>query len=123
MQRIDLFKWLTEVLQYLGGSPLQVVTTERQQFKKMNISFEIPSRQDVDTMIQIAASGKESPVQMTYKKSAIEAYLFELERHGYLIPDLSWFKIKALQHNQQDIVSLCETLSLENLYDIVSEFC
>ena len=67
MQRIDLFKWLTEVLQYLGGSPLQVVTTERQQFKKMTISFEIPSRQDVGTMIQIVASGKESPVQMTYE--------------------------------------------------------
>ena len=39
MQRIDLFKWLTEVLQYLGGSPLQVVTTERQQFKKNDNLF------------------------------------------------------------------------------------
>ena len=52
----------TEVLQYLGGSPLQVVTTERQQFKKMTISFEIQSRQDLGTMIQIVASGKESRV-------------------------------------------------------------
>ena len=94
MQRIDLFKWLTEVLQYLGGSPLQVVTTERQQFKKMNISFEIPSREDVDTMIQIAASGERI---MTYERRAIEACLLELQNYGYLIPDLSWFKIKALQ--------------------------
>jgi len=123
LQRIDLFKWLTEVLQYLGGSPLQVVTTERQQFKKMTISFEIPSRQDVGTMIQIVASGRESPVQMTYERRAIEACLLELRNYGYLIPDLSWFKIKALQQNHQDIVSLCETLSRENLYDIVSEFC
>ena len=123
MQRIDLFKWLTEVLQYLGGSPLQVVTTERQQFKKMTISFEIPSRQDVGTMFQIVAGEKESPVQMTYERRAIEACLLELQNYGYLIPYLSWFKIKALQQNQQDIVSLCETLSQENLYDIVSEFC
>ena len=123
MQRIDLFKWLTEVLQYLGGSPLQVVTTERQQFKKLTISFEIPSRQDVGTMIQIVTSGRESIVQMTYERRAIEACLLELQNYGYLIPDLSWFKIKALQQNQHDIVSLCETLSWENLYDIVSEFC
>ena len=114
---------LTEVLQYLGGTPLQVVTTECQQFKKMTISFEVPSRQDVGTMIPIVASVKESPIQMTYKKSAIEAYLFELERRGYLIPDLSWFKIKVFQQSQHDIVSLYETLSRENLYDIVSEFC
>ena len=123
IKRIDIFKWLTDVLQHLGGSPLQVVTTERQQFKKMTISFEIPSRQDVGTMIQIVANGKESPVQMTYERRAIEACLLELQNYGYLILDLSWFKIKALQQNQQDIVSLCETLSLENLYDIVSEFC
>ena len=76
MQLIDMFKWLTEVLQYLGGSPLQVVTTERQQFKKITISFEIPSRQDVGTMIQIVASGKESTFQMTYERRAIEACLF-----------------------------------------------
>ena len=76
MQCIDKFKWLTEVLQYLGGSPLQVVTTERQQYKKITISFEIPSRQDVGTMIQIVASGRESSVQMTYERRAIEACLF-----------------------------------------------
>ncbi|KAG2557360.1 hypothetical protein PVAP13_8NG232304 [Panicum virgatum] len=69
-------------------------------------------------MIQIVSSGKESPVQMTYERRAIEAFLLELQNYGYLIPDLSWFKIKALQQNQQDIVSLCETLSQENLYDI-----
>ena len=123
MQHIDMFKWLTEILQYLGGSPLQVVTTERQQFKKMTISFEIPTRQDVGTIIQIVASGKESPIQMTYERRAIDAFLLELQNYGYLILDLSWFKIKALQQNQQDIVTLCETLSRENLYDIVSEFC
>ena len=89
----------------------------------MTIPFEIPSRQDVDTMISIVASGKESPVQMTYERRAIEACLLELRNYGYLIPDLSWLKIKALQKNQQDIVSLCNTLSRENLYDIVSEFC
>ena len=100
-----------------------MVTTERQQFKKMTISFEIPSRQDVGTMIQIVASGKESTVQMTYERRAIEACLLELQNYGYLILDLSWFKIKAFQQNHQDIVSLCETLSRENLYDIVSEFC
>ena len=75
MQRIDLFKWLTEVLQYLGGSPLQVVTTERQQFKKMTISFEIPSREYQGTMITIVANGDKSPIQLTYERSAIEACL------------------------------------------------
>ena len=123
MQRIDMFKWLNEVLQHLGGSPLQVVTTERQQFKKLTISFEIPSRQDVGTMIQIVASGKESPVQMTYERRAIEDCLLKLQNYGYLTPDLSWFKIKTLQQNQHDIVSLSKTLSRENLYDIASEFC
>ena len=115
MQRIDYFKWLTEVLQCLGGTPLQVETTERLQFKKMTISFEIPLRQDPGTMMAVVASGKESPVQMTYERTAIKACLLELESFGYLIPDLSWFKIKALQWNQHDIVSLCESLSQENL--------
>ena len=123
MQRIDYFKWLTEVLQCLGGTPLQVETTERLQFKKMTISFEIPLRQDPGTMMAIVASGKESPVQMTYERTAIKTCLLELESYGYLIPDLSWFKIKALRQNQHDIVSICESLSRENLHDIVSEFC
>ena len=61
MQRIDYFKWLTEVLQCLGGTPLQVETTKHLQFKKMTISFEIPLRQDPSTMMAIVASGKESP--------------------------------------------------------------
>src|SRR6185436_10034304 len=100
MQHIDLFKWLTEVLQYIGGSPLQVVTTERQQFKRMTVSFEIPSRQDLGTMIPIVANGKQLPVKLTYERSATEACLLELENYGYLIPDLSWFKIKALRQNQ-----------------------
>ncbi|KAG2578595.1 hypothetical protein PVAP13_6NG124109 [Panicum virgatum] len=69
-------------------------------------------------MIQIVASGKESTVQMTYERRAIEACLLELQNYGYLILDLSWFKIKALQQNHQDIVSLYETVSQENLYDI-----
>ena len=123
MQRIDYFKWLTEVLQCLGGTPLQVETTECLQFKKMTISFEIPLRQDLGTIMAIVASGKDSPVQMTYERTTIKACLLELESYGYLIPDLSWFKIKALRRNQHDIVSICESLSRENLHDIVSEFC
>ena len=75
MQRIEYFKWLTEVLQCLGGTPLQVEITERLQFKKMTISFEIPLRQDPGTMIAVGASGKESPVQMTYERTAIKACL------------------------------------------------
>ena len=93
-QHIDMFKWLNEVLQHLGGSPLQVVTTERQQFKKITNSFEIPSRQDVGTMIPIVASGKESPIQIIYERSVMEACLLELERHGYLISNLSCSKSK-----------------------------
>ena len=90
----------------------------------MTISLEVPSRQYVgSTMISIVASGKESPIQMTYERSAMEACLLELERHGYLILDLSWFKIKALQQNQHDVVSFCESLAQENLYDIVCECC
>ena len=122
MQRIDYFKWLTEVLQCLGGTPLQVEITECLQFKKMTISFEVPLRQDLGTMKQIVASGKESLVQMTYERTVIKACLLELESYGYLIPDLSWFKIKALRRNQHDNVSICESLSQENLHDIVSEF-
>ena len=123
MQRIDYFKWLTEVLQCLGGTPLQVETTERLQFKKMTISFEIPLRQDPGSMMALVASGRESLVQMTYERTAIKVCLLELESYGYLIPYLSWFKIKALRQNQHDIVSLCKTLSQENLHDIVCEFC
>ena len=98
-------------------------TTERLQFKKMIISFEIPLRQDPGTMMAIVASGKESPVQMTYEGTTITARLLELESYGYLISELSWFKIKALRRNQHDVVSICESLSRENLHDIVSEFC
>ena len=89
----------------------------------MTISFEIPLRQDPCIMMTIVASGKESLVQMTYERTVIKACLLELESYGYLILDLSWFKIKALRRNQHDIVSLCESLSRENLHDIVSEFC
>ena len=123
MQRIDYFKWLTEVLQCLGGTPLQMETTKRLQFKKMTIPFEIPLRQNLGTMMAVVASGKESPVQMTYERIAIKVCLLELERYGYLIPDLSWFKIKALRRNQHDIVCLCESLSRENLHGMVCEFC
>ena len=77
----------------------------------------------IGTMIPIVASGKESPVKLTYERRAIEACLLELQNYSYLILDLSWFKIKALQQNHQDIVSLYDTISRENLYDIVSEFC
>ena len=97
-------------MQCLDGTPLQVVTTERLQLKKMTNSFEIPLRQDPDTMMLIVASGKELPVQMTYERTAIKACLSEPESYGYLIPDLSWFKIQALRRNQHDIVSLCEGL-------------
>ena len=97
-------------------------TTERLQFKKMAISFEIPLRQDPGTTMPIVACGKESPVQMTYERTAIKACLLELASYGYLIPDLLWIKIKALRRNQHDIVSLCDTLSRENLHDIVCEF-
>ena len=89
----------------------------------MTISFEIPLRQDLGTIMAIVASGKDSPVQMTYERTTIKACLLELESYGYLIPDLSWFKIKALRRNQHDVVSICESLSRENLHDIVSEFC
>ena len=74
-------------------------------------------------MIQIVARGKKSPIQMTYERRAIEACLLELQNYGYLILDLSWFKIKALQQNQHDVVSFCESLAQENLYDIVCECC
>ena len=79
----------------LDGTPPQV-EIKGQQFKKMTISFEIP-REDQGTMISIVASGKESPIQLTYERSVMEAYLLELERHGYVIPDLSWFKIRTIQ--------------------------
>ena len=60
-----------------GGNP------EANNSKKMTISFEIPSREDQGTMIQIVATGKESPIQMTYERSAMEACLLGLERHGF----------------------------------------
>ena len=89
----------------------------------MTMSFEVPLRPDLGTMMPIVASGKESPVHMTYERTTIKASLLELESYRYLMQYLSWFKIKALRQNQHDIVSLCETLSQENLHDIVCEFC
>ena len=74
-------------------------------------------------MMPIVASGKESLVQITYERTAIKICLLELESYGYLISDLSWFKIQALRRNQHDIISICESLSRENLHDIVCEFC
>jgi hypothetical protein len=44
-----------------------VETIERQE--KLTISFEIPAREDVGTMIPIVASGKELSIQMTYERS------------------------------------------------------
>ena len=70
-------------------TPLQVEITERLQFKKMTFSFEIPLRQDPGIMMTIVASGKESPIQMTYERTAIKTCLLELESYGYLIPYLS----------------------------------
>jgi hypothetical protein len=122
MQRIDVFIWLADVVNSLGGMPPQVQTMERQQFKTLTISFDIPAREDLGTMIPIIASGKESPIEMTYERNAMEACLVELERHDYLIPDLSWFKIRALQQNEHDIISLCERLAQENQNDMVCEF-
>ena len=88
-----MFTWLAEVVKWLGATPPQVETMKH-LLKKLTISFEIPSREDLGTMILIVASGKESPIRMTCERSAMEAYL-----HGYLIPDLSLFKIKVLQKN------------------------
>ncbi|PUZ39847.1 hypothetical protein GQ55_9G375700 [Panicum hallii var. hallii] len=69
-------------------------------------------------MIPIVASGKESPNEMTYERSVMEACLAELEMHGYLISNLSWFKIIALQHNEHDIVSLYRRLAQGNQNDM-----
>jgi hypothetical protein len=52
----------------------------------------------------------------------MEACLAELERHGYLVRDLSWFKIRALRQNEHDIVSHCERLAQGNQIDMVCEF-
>ena len=57
-------------------------TTERLQFKKMTISFEVLLRQDPGTMMPIVASGKELPVQMTYERTAIKTCLLELQSYG-----------------------------------------
>jgi hypothetical protein len=87
MQRINKFTWLADVVNSLGGTHPQVQTMERQQFKKLTISFEVPAREDLGTRIPIVASGKESPI----------ACLTELEEHGYIITDLLWFKIRVIQ--------------------------
>jgi len=50
----------------------------------MTISFEIPLRQDPGTMMAVVASGKESPVQMTYERTAIKGCLLELESYIWL---------------------------------------
>jgi hypothetical protein len=44
----------------------------------MAISFEIPLRQDLGTMMAVVASGKESPVQMTYERTAIKHVFWNL---------------------------------------------
>jgi hypothetical protein len=59
IQRINKFTWLADVVNSLGGTPPQVQTMEHQQFKKLTISFEIPVREDLGTMIPIVANGKE----------------------------------------------------------------
>ena len=38
------------------------------------------------TMMAVLASEKDSPVQMTYERTAIKVCLLELESYGYLIP-------------------------------------
>jgi hypothetical protein len=53
-----VFTWLAEVVNCLAGTPPQVETMERQEFEKLTISFDIPAREDLGTMIPIVTSGK-----------------------------------------------------------------
>jgi hypothetical protein len=66
---------LADIVNSLGGTPPQVQTMERQQFKKLTISFVIPAREDLGTMIPIVASGKETPIKMTYERSVMGEWL------------------------------------------------
>lgn len=78
MQPIHAFRWLAEVINCLGGTPPQMDIMEYEQFRRLTISFKVPAREGLGRMILIVKSGKESPVVMTYERTAMEACLLEL---------------------------------------------
>jgi hypothetical protein len=72
-------------------------------------------------MIPIVASGKESAIEMTYERSAMEACLAELERHDYLIPDFHGSKSERL--NRMILLVFVRDLHKETKMTLYVSFC
>lgn len=79
-------------------------------FVKLNISFEISPRGIPHRTVSVVASGQEAPFRCTFEKTAVVACLQQLQEHGYIVPDLSYFRIKALEEGSQDVAVTTERL-------------
>jgi hypothetical protein len=53
------------------------------------------------------------------KKSIVQACLTTLEKIEFLVPDYSYFRIKAHEEGQQDVVAINERLPQLNENDLV----
>ena len=126
MQLINLIRWLKDVVKELGGTS-PVVRLElvwQPDFKRVYISFQVPVRH-VDfflmepgedpissriPMVSIAAMGGEAQIWTTYEKLAVEVWLRQLQNHGYLVLDFSYFQIKQLEAGENNVILTAEML-------------
>ena len=87
--------------------------------RKIAISFQMPVSEEES--IIIVAFGIQSPEIYVAQKSIVAAVLQEIEDQvGYILPDYSYFKLKALEQNMEDVASMTISPSWLHALDTVS---
>ena len=61
-------------------------------------------------MVSIAAMDGVAPLPVTYKRLAMEACLQQLHDHGYIVPNISYFRIKQLEEGENNVILTTERL-------------
>ena len=121
MQHITLIRWLEDVVEGLGGTTtvVQIEVVREPDFETVYISFQVPVRHidftsmepgEPTPMVSIDAMGGVAPIWVTYERLAVQAYLQQLQDHGYFVPDFSYFRIKQLQARETNIILTIERL-------------
>lgn len=129
MQLINNIRWLRDVVQDLGGTD-PVVQTEDVDvgpvMQRKHISFQVPDRHAALTslspgqaipMVAIAAWGSPSAYMVTVNRTVVEACLQQLNLHGYFVPDFSWFRMRCLEEEDNNVIITAKRLS--PLHDMV----
>ena len=130
MQCINLIRQLEDVVEGLGGTTpvVQIEVVRESDFKRVHISFQVPVRHidftsmepgEPTPMVSIAAMGGVAPIWITYERLAVEAYLQQLQDHGYFVPDFSYFRIKQLEARENNVILTAERICQLNRQDRV----